>query len=211
MLRAQLLKSGVAVSGQGSNRRNLVERGFEVVAVATNRPSCGAAAFARQRGIALAELPQKAFDSAEQRDVAMRDFFAGRGVELVVDAGFDRIHTRPFLEAFQNRIINVHPSLLPEFAGGMDALEQALASGVRRTGATVHIVTADLDAGPILLQESVPILDGDTVETLREPVHEAEHRILPQPIRLMEPRIANSPPVRYRQAVARRLRAVPSG
>jgi len=196
VLRAQLLKIGVAVSGQGSNLRNLVERGFEVVAVATNRPSCGAAAFARQRGIALAELPQKAFDSAEQRDVAMRDFFAGRGVELVVDAGFDRIHTRPFLEAFQNRIINVHPSLLPEFAGGMDALEQALASGVRRTGATVHIVTADLDAGPILLQESVPILDGDTVETLRERVHEAEHRILPQAIRLMETRIANSPSVR---------------
>ncbi len=196
MLRAQLLKIGVAVSGQGSNLRNLVERGFEVVAVATNRPSCGAAAFARQRGIALAELPQKAFDSAEQRDVAMRDFFAGRGVELVVDAGFDRIHTRPFLAAFQNRIINVHPSLLPEFAGGMDALEQALASGVRRTGATVHIVTADLDAGPILLQESVPILDGDTVETLRERVHEAEHRILPQAIRLMETRIANSPSVR---------------
>ncbi|OLB98093.1 MAG: phosphoribosylglycinamide formyltransferase [Actinobacteria bacterium 13_2_20CM_2_66_6] len=190
------MKIGVAVSGQGSNLRNLVERGFEVVAVATNRPSCGAAAFARQRGIALAELPQKAFDSAEQRDVAMRDFFAGRGVELVVDAGFDRIHTRPFLEAFQNRIINVHPSLLPEFAGGMDALEQALASGVRRTGATVHIVTADLDAGPILLQESVPILDGDTVETLRERVHEAEHRILPQAIRLMETRIANSPSVR---------------
>jgi len=196
VLRAQLLKIGVAVSGQGSNLRNLVERGFEVVAVATNRPSCGAAAFARQRGIALAELPQKAFDSVEQRDVAMRDFFAGRGVELVVDAGFDRIHTRPFLEAFQNRIINVHPSLLPEFAGGMDALEQALASGVRRTGATVHIVTADLDAGPILLQESVPILDGDTVETLRERVHEAEHRILPQAIRLMETRIANSPSVR---------------
>jgi len=196
VLRAQLLKIGVAVSGQGSNLRNLVERGFEVVAVATNRPSCGAAAFARQRGIALAELPQKAFDSAEQRDVAMRDFFAGRGVELVVDAGFDRIHTRPFLEAFQNRIINVHPSLLPEFAGGMDALEQALASGVRRTGATVHIVTADLDAGPILLQESVPILDGDTVETLRERVHGAEHRILPQAIRLMETRIANSPSVR---------------
>ena len=196
MLRAQLLKIGVAVSGQGSNLRNLVERGFEVVAVATNRPSCRAAAFARQRGIALAELPQKAFDSTEQRDVAMRDFFAVRGVELVVDAGFDRIHTRPFLEAFQNRIINVHPSLLPEFAGGMDALEQALASGVRRTGATVHIVTADLDAGPILLQESVPILDGDTVETLRERVHEAEHRILPQAIRLMETRIANSPSVR---------------
>ena len=163
-----------------------------MVAVATNRPSCGAAAFARERGIEVAELPQKNFDSAEQRDIAMRDFFLHRAVELVVDAGFDRIHTRPFLEAFVGRIINVHPSLLPEFAGGMDAIEQALASGAGRTGATVHIVTADLDAGPILLQEAVPVVDGDTVETLRRRVHEAEYRILPRSIRMMEARFADS-------------------
>jgi phosphoribosylglycinamide formyltransferase-1 len=163
-----------------------------VVAVATNRPSCPAAAFARERGIEVAELPQKNFDSAEQRDIAMRDFFLHRAVELVVDAGFDRIHTRPFLEAFVGRIINVHPSLLPEFAGGMDAIEQALASGAGRTGATVHIVTADLDAGPILLQEAVPVVDGDTVETLRLRVHEAEYRILPRSIRMMEARFADS-------------------
>lgn len=112
-------------------------------------------------------------------------------MELVVDAGYDRIHTLPFLEAFENRIINVHPSLLPEFAGGMDAIEQALASGGSRTGATVHLVTADLDAGPILLQEEVPILVGDTVETLRQRVHDAEYRILPAGIRLMEARLAN--------------------
>jgi phosphoribosylglycinamide formyltransferase 1 len=172
-----------------------VARGFEVVAVATNRPACPAADFAREKGIPLGELPQKAFASAEARDAAMRDFLVRHGAELVVDAGYDRIHTRPFLEAFENRIINVHPSLLPEFAGGMDAIEQALASGVRRTGATVHIVTADLDAGPILLQEEVPILDGDTVETLRQRVHEAEYRILPAGIRLMEERFANSPAV----------------
>jgi phosphoribosylglycinamide formyltransferase-1 len=169
-----------------------VQLGFEVVAVATNRPPCGAAAFARERRIPLGELPQKAFDSAEARDAAMRDFFLSHGVELVVDAGYDRIHTAPFLDAFENRILNVHPSLLPEFAGGMDAIEQALASGATRTGATVHIVTADLDAGPILLQEAVPILERDTVETLRRRVHQAEHRILPAGIRLMEARLANS-------------------
>jgi folate-dependent phosphoribosylglycinamide formyltransferase PurN len=78
----------------------------------------------------------------------------------------------------------------------MDAIERALASGARRTGATVHVVTADLDAGPVLLQEPVPILDGDTVQTLRERVHEAEYRILPQAIRLMEARLADSSPVR---------------
>jgi len=180
----------MCVSGQGTNLRNLVDRGFDVVAVATNRPSCPAATFARERGIPVAELSQRSFDSAEQRDVAMRDFFVQRGVELVVDAGYDRIHTRPFLDAFAGRIVNVHPSLLPMFAGGMDAIEQALDSGLKFTGATVHVVTAELDAGPILLQDSVPIIDGDTAETLRQRIHEVEHRILPEGIRMMEARLA---------------------
>jgi phosphoribosylglycinamide formyltransferase 1 len=164
--------------------------------VATNRPSCGAAALARERGIPLAELSQKSFESAERRDEAMRDFFRRHDVELVVDAGYDRIHTRPFLDAYEGRIVNVHPSLLPMFAGGMDAVEQALDSGLKFTGATVHIVTAELDAGPILLQEAVPILEGDTVETLRQRVHEAEYRILPAGIRLMESKLAGSRSVR---------------
>ena len=181
------------MSGKGSNLRNLVERGFNVVAVATNRPSCGGAAFAREQGLPLGELSQKSFTSAEERDAAMRDFFKAHGVELVVDAGYDRVHSHAFLEAFGNRIINVHPSLLPEFGGGMDAIERALASGAAETGATVHVVTAELDAGPILIQEAVPILEGDTVEVLRQRVHEAEHRILPQAIQLMEAKLAHSP------------------
>src|SRR5439155_220302 len=99
-------------------------------------------------------------------------------------------------DAVANRLINVHPSLLPLFAGGLDAVERALASGVEETGATVHLVTADVDAGPILLQQAVPIRAGDTVQTLRERVHEAEYRILPQAVRLMEVRLADSSPVR---------------
>jgi phosphoribosylglycinamide formyltransferase 1 len=186
---------GVCVSGQGSNLRNLVERGSNVVAVATNRPSCGGAAFARDRGIPLGELSQKSFASVEDRDAAMRDFFMGHGVELVVDAGYDRVHSQSFLEAFADRIINVHPSLLPEFGGGMDAVEQALESGATKTGATVHVVTRDLDAGPILVQEAVPVHEGDTVETLRQRVHEAEYRILPEAIDMMEARLAHSPSV----------------
>jgi phosphoribosylglycinamide formyltransferase-1 len=186
----------VCASGEGTNLRNLVAQGFDVVAVATNRPSCGAAAFARERGIALAELSQKSFASAERRDEAMRDFFFRQRVELVVDAGYDRIHTEPFLAAFAGRILNVHPSLLPMFAGGMDAIEQALDSGLKFTGATVHVVTAELDAGPILVQDSVPIVEGDTVETLRRRVHEVEHRILPEGIRIMEARLAGRSPVR---------------
>ena len=188
------MKLGICVSGHGTNLRNLVERGFDVAAVATNRPSCGAAAFARERGVPLAELSQKRFASIEARDAAMRDFFITRGVELVIDAGYDRVHSAPFLEAFRDRIINVHPSLLPEFAGGMDAVEQALRAGVSATGATVHVVTDRLDAGPILLQESVPVLAGDTVETLRRRVHEVEYRLLPAAIRLMEARMGEGSP-----------------
>ncbi|HET9782205.1 MAG TPA: phosphoribosylglycinamide formyltransferase [Candidatus Dormibacteraeota bacterium] len=190
------LRLGVCVSGQGTNLRNLVERGFDVVAVATNRPSCEAAEFTRRRGIPLAELSQRSFASAEERDVAMRDFFQLHGVQLVVDAGYDRIHTKPFLDAFEGRIINIHPSLLPMFAGGMDAVEQALESGLKFTGATVHVVTAALDAGPILMQDSVPILEGDTVDTLTQRVHEVEHRILPEGIRMMEARLADRSPIR---------------
>ncbi|MDQ2923172.1 MAG: phosphoribosylglycinamide formyltransferase [Candidatus Dormibacteraeota bacterium] len=175
--------------------RNLVEQGFNVVAVATNRPSCGGAVFARDKGIPVGELSQKAYGSSEDRDVAMSDFFKEHGVELVIDAGYDRVHSQSFLDSFEDRIINVHPSLLPDFGGGMDAVERALQSGAKLTGATVHVVTANLDAGPILVQEAVPIIEGDTFETLLQRVHEAEYRILPQAIRLMEARLAKSPTV----------------
>src|SRR3981189_1934515 len=187
------MRLGVAVSRNGSNLPNPVERGFNVVAVATNRPSCGGAAFAREAGIPLGELSQKSFGSSEDRDAAMAAFFRKHGVELVVDAGYDRVHSPAFLEAFEDRIINVHPSLLPEFGGGMDAVERALESGVKVTGATVHIVTANLDAGPILVQQPVPVLESDPAESLLRRVHEAEYRILPQAIRLMEARLAQSP------------------
>ncbi len=189
------MRLGLVVSGKGSNLRNLVEGGFDVVAVATNRPSCGAASYARERAIPLGELSLKRFSSEEERDAAMRDFFASHRVELVVDAGYDRIHTRPFLEAYRGRIINVHPSLLPQFGGRMDAVAQALRSGVNVTGATAHLVTENLDAGPIIAQEAVPVMEDDTEETLRRRIHEAEYRILPEAIRLLEARLAESPAV----------------
>ena len=189
------MRLGVCVSGRGSNLRNLIEHGFDVVAVATNRPSCGGAALARARSIPLGELSQRSFSSAEERDAAMRDFFVEHRVELIVDAGYDRVHTAPLLDAFRDRIINIHPSLLPAFAGGMDAIQRALAAGVSETGATVHVVTADLDAGPIVAQERVPIAPDDTVDSLLERVHAAEYRLLPRAIRIMEGRLAHSPAV----------------
>ena len=179
------MKLGVLASGKGSNVRNLVERGFEVSAVATNRPSCGAAAFARSRRIPLGEYSQKSFGSREERDAAMRDWLAGLGVELIVNAGYDRILSPAFVRSFAGRMINLHPSLLPAFGGGMDAVEQALARGVKLTGCTVHLVTEQVDAGPILLQAAVPVEPGDSVETLRARIQVEEHRLLPLAIELM--------------------------
>jgi len=176
---------GVLASGRGSNLRNLLDRRCLVVAVATNRPSCGAAAIARQRGVPLGEFSQRRFPSLEARDAAMRDWLAERGVEVVVNAGYDRILHPVFLAGFPGRVINVHPSLLPAFGGGMDAVERALEHGVKITGCTVHVVTEDVDAGPILLQAAVPVRPDDTVETLRARIRAEEHRILPEAIQLI--------------------------
>ncbi len=179
------VRLGVLASGRGSNLRNLVERGYDVVAVATNRPSCGAAAFARAHGLVLGEFSQRRFPSSEERDAAMLDWLCGHGVELVVNAGYDRILSRAFVAAYAGRIVNVHPSLLPAFAGGMDAVERALAHGVKVTGCTVHVVTDEVDAGPILLQAAVPVLPDDTAERLHARIQAEEHRILPEAIELI--------------------------
>jgi phosphoribosylglycinamide formyltransferase-1 len=176
------VRLGVLASGKGSNLRNLVERGYQVVAVATNRPSCGAAEFARARRIPLGEFSQRRFGSLEERDAAMRDWLQLRGVELLVNAGYDRILSPPFVAAFAGRMVNVHPSLLPAFGGGMDAVQRALAARVEVTGCTVHLVTDEIDAGPILLQAAVPVTPGDTAETLHARIQLEEHRILPEAI-----------------------------
>jgi phosphoribosylglycinamide formyltransferase 1 len=176
------LRLGVLASGRGSNLANLVERGYQVVAVATNRPSCGAAELARARRIPLGEFSQRRFSSLEERDAAMLDWLRGRQVELVVNAGYDRILSPAFVAAFAGRLINVHPSLLPAFGGGMDAVQRALAAGVEVTGCTVHLVTDEVDAGPILLQAAVSIAPGDTPETLHARIQLEEHRILPEAI-----------------------------
>ena len=112
----------------------------------------------------------------------MRDFFRRHHVELVVDAGYDRVHTGPFLEAFAGRIVNVHPSLLPEFPGA-HAVEEQLAAGVGESGATVHLVDEGVDSGAVLAQERVPVLAGDTAETLHERIKSVEHRLLPEVVR----------------------------
>ena len=179
------VRLGVLASGRGTNLRNLVDRGYRVVAAATNRPSCGAAAIARARGVPLGEFSQRGHPSSEARDAAMRDWLLALGVGVVVNAGYDRILSSDFLAAFPGRVINVHPSLLPAFGGGMDAVARALARGVKITGCTVHVVTDEVDAGPILLQAAVPVRPDDTVETLHARIQAEEHRILPEAIELI--------------------------
>ena len=185
------MKIGVLASGRGTNLRRLVEceragelAGATVAAVATNRPSCGAAALARELGLRLGEFSQRNHASLEERDAAMAAWLAQAGVELVVNAGYDRILSAPFLRRFEGRVINLHPSLLPAFGGGMDAVEQALAHGVKVTGCTVHLVEGEVDGGPILLQAPVPVEDGDTVDTLHARIRIQEHRLLPEAVRL---------------------------
>ena len=195
---------GVAVSGRGSNLENLIRRGFPVVAVATNRPTCGGAELARDHGIPLGEFPQRRYASAADRDTAMRDFLVAQGVQLLVCAGYDRIFTAPLFDAFRGRIINIHPSLLPAFAGGMDAVEQALAAGVRVSGCTVHYVTEAVDAGPIILQAEVPVLPDDTSETLRARIQAEEHRLLPRAIEMVSQNPKKSPIFRGPQSDASR-------
>jgi phosphoribosylglycinamide formyltransferase-1 len=182
---------GVLASGRGSNLANLVARGYHVVAVGTNRPSCGAAAFARAREIPVGEFPQSRYGSVQDRDEAMAEWLRRRGAELVVNAGYDRILSPTLVAAFKDRIVNLHPSLLPSFGGGMDAVQRALDAGVKITGCTVHVVTDDVDAGPILVQAAVPVLDGDTHATLLARIQVEERRILPEAIELIAEKSAS--------------------
>lgn len=169
----------VLASGRGSNLEHLAAVGYPIVGVATNRPSSGAAAIARTRGLPLGVFPQSRYESGPARDAAMLDWLVTREPQVVVLAGYDRIVAPALVQAFAGRILNLHPSLLPAFAGGMDAVAQALEAGVKVTGCTVHLVTEDVDGGPILRQQAVEVLPGDTEQALHERIHAAERRILP--------------------------------
>jgi phosphoribosylglycinamide formyltransferase 1 len=174
---------GVLVSGRGTNLQALLDAGLPVVAVASNKTKAPALDRAAEAGIEAGAFPTVEFDSRERRDEELAEWLAEREVELVVLAGFMQLLTAPFLDRFPGRILNVHPSLLPAFPGA-HAVEDALAHGVKVTGATVHFVDEGIDSGPIVLQEAVEIRDGDTAETLHARIQEVEHRLLPAAVRL---------------------------
>lgn len=164
--------------------RSIVEAGtgLEVAAVISNRPDAAGLEWARGHGIATQVVDHKEFKTREAFDAALARAVEALGPELLLLAGFMRIFTEGFIGRFPRRILNIHPSLLPAFPG-LHTHRQALAAGVKVHGATVHVVTTALDSGPIVIQGAVPVLDGDTEESLAARVLQVEHRIYPQAVR----------------------------
>jgi phosphoribosylglycinamide formyltransferase-1 len=170
---------GVLVSGTGTNLQALLDAGLPVGAVASNKD--GAPALDRAGGLPTASFELRDYRSREERDGAMADWLEEQGVGLVVLAGYMHILTPTFLDRFPSRVINVHPSLLPDFPGAHAVADQ-LAAGARESGCTVHVVDEGVDTGPILLQERVPVYDDDTVDSLHERIKRVEHRLLPRAV-----------------------------
>ena len=180
----------VLISGRGSNLQSIIDataRGVleaTVAVVVSNRPEVEGLVRARRAGIEALCVRQRDYPDRDAYDRAITEELRARRVDLVCLAGFMRLVGSPLLEAFPQRVLNIHPSLLPAFPG-LDAQRQALTYGVRVSGATVHLVTAELDAGPIILQAPVPVLDADTVETLSARILAEEHRLYPEALRLV--------------------------
>jgi phosphoribosylglycinamide formyltransferase-1 len=167
---------GVLVSGEGTNLQALIDAGLPIVAVASNKAGARALERAGRAGIPTGVFPLEDHADRESRDGAMADWLERHGASLVVCAGYMHLLTQGFLDRFPDRIVNVHPSLLPQFPGTR-AVEEALEAGVARTGVTVHLVDAGVDTGPVLAQEEVPLLPA---ETLEERIHAVEYRLLPR-------------------------------
>jgi phosphoribosylglycinamide formyltransferase-1 len=187
------LKKRVAVliSGRGSNMAALIEAArapdypAEIVLVVSNRPDALGLVRAREAGIATALVDHKTFgEDREAFEHALDAQMATHRIDLICLAGFMRLLTPWFVTRWSGRMLNIHPALLPQFKG-LDTHRRALEAGVPRHGATVHFVGVDMDAGPIIAQDSVPVLEGDTEQTLAGRVLELEHRIYPQALRLV--------------------------
>jgi phosphoribosylglycinamide formyltransferase 1 len=175
---------GVLVSGEGTNLQALIDDGLPIAAVASNKPNVRALERARAAGIPTAIFELETYGTREDRDAAMADWLLGRGVELVVCAGYMHLLRPPFLARFPGRIVNTHSAPLPQFPGPRP-IEDVLAAGVKETAATVHYVDAGVDTGPVIAAEPVPVREDDTVDTLRARVQAVEHRLLPRTVRAL--------------------------
>ena len=170
---------GVLVSGEGTNLQALIDAGVPIAAVASNRSDAGALARADAAGIPNRVFELESYPERAARDRELADWLQLRGVDFVVLAGYMHLLTPVFLDRFRDRIVNVHPSLLPQFPGGR-AIADALEAGVDTTGVTVHYVDDGLDTGAVIRQEPVAV---EPRGTLVERIHAVEHRILPEVVR----------------------------
>jgi phosphoribosylglycinamide formyltransferase 1 len=183
------MRLGVLASGSGSNLQAILDAcasgavRAQVAAVICNVPGARALQRAEQAGVPAVLLPHAAFGSRDAYDREVVAILRRHGVDLVCLAGFMRLITPALLRAFENRILNIHPSLLPAFPG-LHAVRQALAAGVRIAGCTVHVVDEGTDSGPVLVQAAVPVLDGDTEDTLAARILVQEHRCYPRALSL---------------------------
>ncbi|MCU1260654.1 MAG: phosphoribosylglycinamide formyltransferase [Bryobacterales bacterium] len=180
---------GILLSGRGSNFVAIAESiasgrlDAEIAVVISNRAGAPGLEIARQRGFPTLAIPAQGRER-EAYDRVLIEALAQHGAELVCLAGYMRLLSNAFVQAFPGRILNIHPSLLPAFPG-LDAQHQAIAHGVKIAGCTVHFVDEQLDSGPIILQAAVPVLDNDTAETLSERILKEEHRIYSEAIRIV--------------------------
>jgi phosphoribosylglycinamide formyltransferase-1 len=184
------VKVGVLISGRGSNLRSLIaatrEPGFpaEIVTVISNKADAGGIAVAREAGIPTGVVSHRDYPSREAFDAELDAALRRAGVELICSAGFMRILSDGFVDAWRDRQLNIHPSLLPAFKG-LHVHERVLETGCRITGCTVHFVRPAMDEGPIVAQAAVPVLPGDTPEILADRVLAAEHKLYPLALRLV--------------------------
>ncbi|HEY0524658.1 MAG TPA: phosphoribosylglycinamide formyltransferase [Stellaceae bacterium] len=184
------VRIAVLISGRGSNMQALIEAcaapdfPAEIVRVIANRADAAGLQRARQAGIPVSVVPHREFATRESFDAALDEALRADRVELVCLAGFMRLLTPGFVERWHDRMLNIHPSLLPAFKG-LHTHERALAAGVRFSGCTVHFVRAEMDDGPIIVQAAVPVLPDDDADALAARVLDAEHRAYPLALRLV--------------------------
>jgi phosphoribosylglycinamide formyltransferase 1 len=182
------VRTAVLISGRGSNLSALIEASraadypAEIALVISNKEDAAGLAVAREASVPTKIIPHKTFASREEFDAAVDAALREAGITLVCEAGFMRIHSEWFVKRWEGRLLNIHPSLLPAFPG-IRVHQQALDAGVKVSGCTVHFIVAELDSGPIIAQASVPVLDGDTAETLAARILVEEHRIYPQALK----------------------------
>ena len=191
MTRMAKKRVAVLISGRGSNMVALIEAAkakdypAEIVLVLSNRPDAAGLAHAKNAGIATTIVDHTLFgDDREKFERALDAELAAHKIDLICLAGFMRLLTPWFVTRWNGRMLNIHPALLPQFKG-LHTHRRALEAGAKQHGATVHFVVPEMDSGPIVVQEAVPILKGDTEETLARRVLEVEHRIYPQALRLV--------------------------